>query len=86
MHALALIYAVRDVPGVQNFKIIQEDLLHTRVLLVADPDLPDETLAVMRDRLLERLGRGVRVTMERVPQIPRSRSGKHRYVESKVAA
>ena len=85
MHALALIYAVRDVPGVHNFKIVQEDLQHTRVLLVTDDGFPDESEILMRQRLSERLGAGVRISMERVKQIPRSRSGKHRYVESKVS-
>jgi phenylacetate-CoA ligase len=85
MHALALIYAVRDVPGVHNFRIVQEDLHHTRVLLVTDDGFPDASEALMKQRLSERLGAGVRISMERVEQIPRSRSGKHRYVESKVS-
>lgn len=84
MHALALIYAVRDVPGVLNFRIIQEDRHHTRVLLVTGDGFPDASEELMRQRLSERLGDGVRISMERVQQIPRSRSGKHRYVESKV--
>ena len=85
MHALALIYAVRDVPGVHHFKIVQENLQHTRVLLVTDDGFPDASEELMRQRLSERLGAGVRISMERVKQIPRSRSGKHRYVESKVS-
>jgi phenylacetate-CoA ligase len=34
MHGLSLIYIVRDIPGVANFKIIQEDMDYTRFLLV----------------------------------------------------
>lgn len=86
MHALALIYAVRDVPGVENFKIIQEDREHTRMLLVAADNFSSEQEDLIRERLAERLGRGVRVTVERVSHIPRSASGKHRYVESNATS
>ena len=85
MHALALIYAIRDVPGVHNFKIVQEDLQHTRVLMVVDSAFSEERETLVRERLSERLGGGVRITMERVAEIPPSPSGKHRYVESKLA-
>ena len=86
MHALALIYAVRDVPGVHNFKIVQKDREHTRVMFVAGAEFPDERERLIRERLSERLGRGVRITLERVSHIPRSGTGKHRYVESKIAS
>ena len=84
MHALALIYAIRDVPGVHNFKIIQEDLLHTRVLLTAQRDFSEEMEREIAKRLRERLGKSVAITMEHMELIPRSRAGKHRYVESRV--
>jgi phenylacetate-CoA ligase len=84
MHALALIYAIRDVSGVKNFKVVQEDLARTRVLYVASDGFSNEAEAGIRDRLAERLGKGVRITMEKVSEIPKSASGKHRYVESRV--
>ena len=83
MHALAMIYAVRDVPGVLSFKIVQESLALTRLLLVA-PELDAETEKSICERLRQRLGAEVEVVVERVTEIPRSRSGKHRYVESRV--
>ena len=85
MHALSMIYAVRDVPGVSHFKILQESLEHTRVLLVAGEGYTRDREALIRDRLRQRLGDDVEVTMELVDEIPRSRSGKHRYVESRVS-
>jgi phenylacetate-CoA ligase len=84
MHALALIYALRDVPGVKNFKVVQEDRSHTRVFLIPENGFPEEAEEKIRARLTERLGKGVRISMERVEEIPRSASGKHRYVESRV--
>ncbi len=38
MHGLALIYVVRDLPGIARFKIIQWDLGRTTVQLVPGPD------------------------------------------------
>jgi phenylacetate-CoA ligase len=84
MHALALIYAVRDVPGVKNFKVVQEDRSHTRVFLIPENGFSQEAEEKIRKRLAARLGKGVRISMERVAEIPRSASGKHRYVESRV--
>jgi phenylacetate-CoA ligase len=85
MHALAVIYAVRDVPGVKNFKVIQEDRSCTRVLLTPENGFTQQAEDKIRTRLAQRLGKGVRILIERVDAIPRSASGKHRYVESKVA-
>lgn len=84
MHALAVIYAVRDVPGVKNFKVVQEDLSHTRVFVIPENGFSQESEEKIRARLIERLGKGVHISMERVEEIPRSASGKHRYVESRV--
>ncbi len=84
MHALAVIYAVRDVEGVKNFKVVQEDRSHTRVFLIPENGFSQEAEDKIRTRLTARLGKGVRISMERVEEIPRSASGKHRYVESRV--
>ncbi|MEG1327335.1 MAG: glycosyltransferase, partial [Janthinobacterium sp.] len=43
MHGLALVYIVRELPQVRSFKIIQETLLRTRVLLVCLPRLDATT-------------------------------------------
>jgi len=84
MHGLALIYVVRDVPGVETFKIVQESLDRTRVQLVTDARFEDRSLATIRDGLRARLGPGVEVVVERVPVIPAEASGKYRYVVSRV--
>ena len=85
MHGLALIYVVRDVVGVENFKIIQDDRLHTRVQLVTGADFAEESVAAIRTGMQRRLGADVEVAVERVAVIPRENSGKHRYVVSHVA-
>jgi phenylacetate-CoA ligase len=86
MHGLALIYVVRDVPGISRFKIVQERLDHTRVLLVTDATFdPSDTERIERG-IAQRLGAEVQVEIELVDDIPAEKSGKYRYVVSKVAS
>ena len=86
MHGLALIYVLRDLPAVVGFRIVQESLKLTRVQVVPGAGYGDETAAAIRHGLRARLGAGVEVEVEPVDQIPAERSGKHRYVISKVSA
>lgn len=85
MHGLALIYILRDMPQIQAFKIVQESLDLTRVMVVAEGGLSESD----RDRIItgfrSRLGREVDIEIEQVAEIPRERSGKFRYIISKVA-
>ena len=85
-HALSVIYVVRDIEGVAEFKIIQEDVDNVRVLLVVDENIYP---ADGNDRIMKgfkkRMGDEVRVSIERVDEIPRDASGKYRYVVSRVA-
>ena len=85
MHGLALIYVVRDVPGVEQFKIVQESRELTRVFLVTGPNFAEGALETIRAGLVRRLGEGVTIAIERVQEIPREASGKYRYIVSKVA-
>lgn len=85
MHGLSLIYLVRDIPGIANFKIIQESLDHTRFLLVADPGFDTAAIDRIRQGARMRLGETVRVDIELLPEIPAEASGKFRYVVSRVA-
>jgi len=86
MHGLALIYVLREVPGIAAFKIVQESRTLTRVQIVPaagfDPEAKKKIVAGLRARL----GEETVVTVEEVSAIPAERSGKHRYVVSKVAA
>lgn len=86
MHGLALIYVIRGVAGVENFKIVQESLGQTRVQLVTTADFRAESEREIVAAMKARLGEGVDVTLERVEHIPSEASGKFRYVMSRVAA
>ncbi|MBL8472257.1 MAG: phenylacetate--CoA ligase family protein [Rhodocyclaceae bacterium] len=85
MHGLALIYTVRDLPGVEKFKIIQHALDHTEVQLVTGPAFAVESEERIRRDYAARLGAGVKITLTRVADIAPERSGKFRYVVSKVS-
>ena len=85
MHGLALIYVIRDIAGIERFKIIQESLDHTRVLLEPGPGYDPAAASIIVTGLKARLGPEVRVDVEVVDQIPVERSGKFRYVVSNVA-
>lgn len=84
IHALALIYTVRDLPGVQRFKIVQHSIERTEVQVVADGRFGEaERLRIRRD-FAARLGESVQVDIVEVPEIPPEKSGKNRYVVSHV--
>lgn len=85
MHGLALIYILRDLPQVRNFKIIQESLDLTRVCVVVETRLALEVAEKISQGFKARLGQGVNIVIEEVPEIPAEKSGKFRYVVSKVA-
>jgi phenylacetate-CoA ligase len=86
MHGLALIYVVRDLPGVEAFRIVQHSLQRTQVQLVAGPHFDHARLPDLIQGFRQRLGQQVEVDVEFVPEIPPERSGKYRYVMSHVAA
>lgn len=86
MHGLALIYIVRDLPGVAGFRIEQESLDRTCVKVVSEPGYPDDGDQRIRDGMRARLGPSVNIVVEHVAQIPAEGSGKFRYVVSRVAA
>lgn len=84
MHGLALIYILRDLPGVRQFKIVQESLLQTRILLVTDRAFVETCTSDIVRQVKARLGAAVNVTLDRVDDIPPEKSGKYRYVVSRV--
>lgn len=84
MHGLALIYIIRDIPAVREFKVVQESLQCTRVLLVTEQAFAPTSIEKIRHDIRRRLGAEVDVRIERVRHIPRDASGKYRYVVSHV--
>lgn len=87
MHGLALIYILRDIPLIDGFKIIQHSLQHTQIQLVtANNKLEQQTEQLIVRQLQQRLGPDVEIELQYVPEIAPEKSGKYRYVISKVTA
>ncbi len=82
MHALALIYEVRNRAGVQEFKFVQGEDFSVELQIVAGPELTPQVEHEILDRLQRRLGEATRVNITRVEEIRPEPSGKHRYVVS----
>ena len=88
MHGLALIYILRELSGIDAFKIIQETRLHTRVEIVpaAESHLSKKLIETIIAGFKARLGAEVVIDVEIVPEIVAEKSGKFRYVISKVGS
>lgn len=84
MHALAVIYVLRAVEGVGEFKIVQHAVEHIEVLVVPGQSWSEQARRQITQGLQARLGANVRTEIRTLDAIPVEASGKHRYVVSHV--
>jgi len=84
MHALAVIYVLRAVDGIREFKLIQHELDRVEVLVVPDGRWTPSSAAAIEQGLQARLGLDVRIEIKQVGGIALEASGKHRYVVSRI--
>ncbi|WP_198245551.1 phenylacetate--CoA ligase family protein [methane-oxidizing endosymbiont of Gigantopelta aegis] len=84
LHGLALIYVLRDLEGIEEFKIIQHSKDKTEVQLVTNEHYLPESEKQIRDTFKARLGQTVKIEIHRVANIEKEKSGKFRYVVSHV--
>jgi phenylacetate-CoA ligase len=84
MHGLALIYTLRDLPGVERFRIEQLSLRETVVQVVPGPGFDTAARERIGREFRARLGEAVRVRVDEVQAIAPEASGKYRYVVSHV--
>jgi len=82
MHGLALIYILRDLPGIEGFKVTQETRQLTRVEIVPDGRYDPAVVPTIVQGFQRRLGAEVEVQVQTVTALPRERSGKYRYIVS----
>ena len=85
MHALAVIYVLRAVEGIAEFKLIQHALRDVEVMIVPGSRWSEAGHAQVLAGLVARLGNEVRIRVREVETIPVEASGKYRYVVSRVA-
>jgi phenylacetate-CoA ligase len=85
MHALAVIYILREIPYVREFQVIQERLDRVTVKIVPGPGFSDADQAAVTSGIEHLFDHTVSVDVELADAIARPPSGKHRYVISDVA-
>lgn len=85
MHALALIYVLRAIPGITQFKCVQHTINCLEVQLMISAEWNEAAQHAVINSLRARLGAAVEVKLSIVDHIPPEASGKHRYVVSHVA-
>ncbi|GAB2689199.1 AMP-binding protein [Aliiglaciecola sp. 3_MG-2023] len=86
LHGLSLIYILRDIKSIEAFKIVQETKQHTHVQVVSKTGEVDEQIQnIIVTGIQARLGDNVSVTVESLNEIAPEKSGKYRYVISKVS-
>lgn len=83
MHGLALIYILRELEAVSEFKIVQHTREHIAVDIVSGA-CDAKLIETISDGFRARLGEGVEVEVNLVDIIDSERSGKFRYVISHV--
>ena len=84
MHGLALVYILRDLPQISAFKIVQESLDLTTVYIVPKNRISQEIKENIMQGFKGRLGESVKISILEVAEISAEKSGKFRYVISKV--
>lgn len=84
MHGLAVIYPIRDIPGIASFKVVQETRERVVVQIVPGEGCGNDVESLIATGIKARLGQTVEVQVRRVDDIPREKSGKYRYVQSLV--
>ncbi len=84
MHALAVIYVLRALPSIAQFKCIQHSTADFEVLVVTNAQWQASHAAQIDTGLKARLGERVRVNLRLVDDIAPEASGKFRYVVSHV--
>ncbi len=84
MHGLALVYILRDLPQIRAFKIVQESLDFTSVYIVSENGLSQKIREKIEQEFRNRLGKTVKISILEVVEISAEKSGKFRYVVSKV--
>lgn len=84
MHGLALIYILREIDEVGEFKIVQESIEFTRVKIVPKSEIDKNLTGKIVEGFKQRLGAEVEINIEIVDRIEPEKSGKFRYIISKV--
>lgn len=84
MHALSMIYVLREQPLVREFKLVQYETRRVEVLIVPQAGWNEDARRRVVAGIQARLGGDCAVQISLLDAIPPEASGKHRYVVSHV--
>jgi len=84
LHGLSLIYVLRGIAGIEQFRITQKELDEFQVELVTGNGFDRESERLIRDEFARRLRAPVNVQIQYSPAIPPHKNGKFRYVISEL--
>ena len=84
MHGLSLVYVLRELEGIKEFKIIQEKPDCFIINIVKDSVFKTENETLIKDGFKKRIGTDIKIIFNYLPEIKAESSGKFRYVVSKV--
>lgn len=84
LHGLSLIYILRQLAGVEQFRITQNSLREFDIELVTNPEFKRENESVIRSEFERRLRAQLNVRIRYSSGIAASNSGKFRYVVSEL--
>ena len=83
MHALAVIYVLRAIEGIESFKIIQHSTTELEVQIVPNSLWQKQSDTQVVNQLQQRLG-NINIMINMMNSITPEKSGKNRYVVSHV--
>lgn len=86
LHGLALIYVLREIPEVEEFRIVQEAITRMTVQIVTSATDTARLERTVTEQFRRRLGDSLVINFVYVSTIEREASGKFRYVVSKLAS
>ena len=84
MHGLSLVYVLRELEGIKEFKIIQEKPDCFIINIVKDSVFKTENETLIKDGFKKRIGTDIKIIFNYLPEIKAESSGKFHYVVSKV--
>jgi phenylacetate-CoA ligase len=86
INSLALIYSVREIDGIERFRVCQRAVDRFHVQVVRGPDFAGDAEDRIRRNWAQLLRTPVSVTFEYLDELPRDKSGKFRHIVSEIPA
>ncbi len=80
-----MIFVIASIPGVQQYRMIQEAYDRLVVQILPGEGFSQDTLTRVKEHVLQVMGSGIKVEAVRVDSLPKETSGKMRRVISKIA-